>query len=120
MSHAERAMLLTMPRSISLFFSPRRMIIPSSLFRYAPGNEHDVSLLMRLFQVLEHIGGKHSLDCLALFRHYMVDVIIASSHGYRQGALSKWIAGVEDSMATAIADFPKRGIIVRRSTLHQN
>lgn len=96
------------------------MIIPSSLFRYAPENKRDISLLIRLFQVLEHIAGKHSLDCLALFRHYMVDVIIASSHGYRQGALSKWIAGVEDSMATAIADFPKRGIIVRRSTLHQN
>ena len=45
----------------------------------------------------------------------MVDIIIASSHGYRQGALRKWILGVEDPMATAIADFPKRAIIVRRS-----
>lgn len=67
---------------------------------------------MQIVQALEHIGGKHPLDCLALFRHYMVDVIIASSHGSRQGALSKWIVGAEDPVATAIADFPKRGIIV--------
>lgn len=72
------------------------------------------------FQALEHIGGKRSLDCLTLFRHYMVDIIIASSHGYRQGALRNWILGVEDPIATAIADFPKRGIIVRRSTLRHN
>ncbi|KAG2073384.1 cytochrome P450 [Suillus decipiens] len=82
--------------------------IPVNLALFQP-EVHDYTL--ELISVLEHIGGKHSLDCLALFRHYMVDVIIASSHGYRQCALSKWIAGVEDSMATAIADFPKRGII---------
>ncbi|KAF9226991.1 cytochrome P450 [Gyrodon lividus] len=68
-----------------------------------------------LVAALEHVGGKHPLDCLALFRHYMVDVIISSSHGYRQGALSKWIVGAMDPVATAISDFPKRGII--RSTL---
>lgn len=42
----------------------------------------------------------------------MVDVIISSSHGYRQGALSKWILGGMDPIATAISDFPKRGLVV--------
>lgn len=63
-------------------------------------------------QALEHVGAKYPLDCLALFRHLMVDVIISSSHGYRQGALSKWILGGMDPIATAISDFPKRGIVV--------
>lgn len=52
------------------------------------------------------------MECLTLFRHFMVDVIISSSHGYRQGALSKWILGGMDPIATAISDFPKRGIVV--------
>lgn len=65
-----------------------------------------------MVQALEHVGGKYPLDCLALFRHFMVDIIISSSHGYRQGALSKWILGVMDPIATAIFDFPKRGIVV--------
>ncbi|OAX38861.1 cytochrome P450 [Rhizopogon vinicolor AM-OR11-026] len=82
--------------------------IPASIALFQP-EAHDYTL--EIISALEHIGGKRSLDCLALFRHYMVDIIIASSHGYRQGALRKWILGVEDPLATAIADFPKRGII---------
>ena len=66
----------------------------------------------KMNQALEHIGGKYPLDCLALFRHFMVDVIISSSHGYRQGALNRWILGGRDPIATAISDFPKRGIVV--------
>ncbi|KAF9237757.1 cytochrome P450 [Melanogaster broomeanus] len=67
--------------------------------------------VMGLIAALEYVGGKRPLDCLALFRHYMVDVIISSSHGYRQGALSKWMVGAIDPIATAVSDFPKRGII---------
>ena len=63
-------------------------------------------------QALEHVGGKYPLDCLALFRHFMVDVIISSFYGHRQGALSKWIHGGMDPIATAIFDFPKRGLVV--------
>ncbi|KAF8839321.1 cytochrome P450 [Paxillus ammoniavirescens] len=70
---------------------------------------------MELITALEHVAGKHPLDCLALFRHHMVDVIISSSHGYRQGALSKYLVGAVDPVATAISDFPKRGIT--RSTV---
>jgi len=42
----------------------------------------------------------------------MVDIIVTSSHGYRLGALSKWAAGVEEPLSTAIGDFPKRGVLV--------
>jgi hypothetical protein len=114
-------MLLTTSLPTSLFFSQKHMIIRLSLFLYVVhiGTLFPFNHPSR-FQALEHIGGKRSLDCLALFRHYMVDIIIASSHGYRQGALRKWILGVEDPMATAIADFPKRAIIVRRSALYHN
>jgi hypothetical protein len=51
---------------------------------------------------LENISGKSAVECLALFRHLLVDVLVSSSFGYRLGAVSKW----------AINDFPKRGILV--------
>ena len=69
--------------------------------------------MFSLPKTLEGFAGKNSLDCLALFRHFMVDVITTSSHGYRLGALSKWASGVEEPLSTAIGDFPKRGILVR-------
>ncbi|KAN0096956.1 Cytochrome P450 [Tylopilus felleus] len=67
--------------------------------------------VLELVDALEHVGGKYPLDCLALFRHFMVDVIISSFYGHRQGALSKWIHGGMDPIATAIFDFPKRGLV---------
>ncbi|KAH7887261.1 cytochrome P450 [Phlebopus sp. FC_14] len=82
--------------------------IPANLALFQP-EAHDYTI--ELVKGLEHIGGKQSLDCLTLFRHYMVDVIITSSHGYRQGALSKWFVGAKDPVVTAISDFPKRGIV---------
>ncbi|KAG8219070.1 putative lysophospholipase [Butyriboletus roseoflavus] len=86
--------------------------IPANLALFqVEAHEH----VLELVTALEHVGGKYPLDCLALFRHFMVDVIISSSHGYRQGALSSWILGGMDPIATAISDFPKRGIV--RSTM---
>jgi hypothetical protein len=70
-----------------------------------------VKTLLRI-QILERIAGKTSVECLALFRHLMVDVFVASSYGYRVGALGRWAGGVEDVLCTAIHDFPIRGIIV--------
>jgi hypothetical protein len=46
------------------------------------------------------------------FRNLMVDTIVFSSNGYRLGALGKWASGVDESLSTAIGDFPKRGILV--------
>ena len=63
-------------------------------------------------QVLEGIGAKTPVECLALFRHFMVDIVVLSSYGQRLGALRNWAAGIEDTLATAISDFPIRGVLV--------
>ncbi|KAG5637814.1 hypothetical protein H0H81_003146 [Sphagnurus paluster] len=62
-------------------------------------------------KTIEAISGSGPLNCLAVFRHLMVDVVVSSSYGYRLGAVSKWALDVEDPLSTAINDFPKRGII---------
>ncbi|KZP09980.1 cytochrome P450 [Athelia psychrophila] len=64
-----------------------------------------------LIKALDSISGKTPVDCLVLFRHFFTDVIVNSNHGYRLGAFKKWASGVEESLATAIGDFPKRGIL---------
>ncbi|KAF7975601.1 hypothetical protein HWV62_9173 [Athelia sp. TMB] len=61
-----------------------------------------------LIKTLDNIAGKTPLDCLALFRHFFVDVIVTSNHGHRLGAFKNWASGVEEPLATAIGDFPKR------------
>ena len=63
-------------------------------------------------QILEGMTSNTPIDCLTLFRHLMVDVFVASSYGYRMGALGRWAADVEDVLCTAIHGFPVRGIIV--------
>lgn len=69
-------------------------------------------------QILDSIAGKASTECLTLFRHLMVDVVVSSSYGYRLGAVTKWAMDVEDPLSTAINDFPKRGILVMSSVGH--
>ncbi|KAF9035857.1 cytochrome P450 [Panaeolus papilionaceus] len=87
---------------------------------YAPHySQHNVVQLQsemqdytfQLINTLESISGKTSLECLALFRHLMVDVVVSSSFGYRLGAVGRWAMDVEDPLSTAINDFPKRGIL---------
>jgi len=68
-----------------------------------------------LLKTLESISGKTAVECLVLFRHLMVDVMVASTFGYRLGALAKWAMGIEVPLSTAINDFPKRGILVHPS-----
>jgi hypothetical protein len=58
------------------------------------------------------MSGKAPVECLALFRHLMVDVVISSCFGYRLGAVNRWAMDIEDPLSTAIKDFPKRGILV--------
>jgi len=72
----------------------------------------DISWLTSPCQVLDNIAGKASTECLTLFRHLMVDIVVSSSYGYRLGAVTKWAMDVEDPLSTAINDFPKRGILV--------
>lgn len=72
----------------------------------------DFCTMLTVFKTLENISGKTAVECLALFRHLLVDVLVSSSFGYRLGAVSKWAMDVEDPLSTAINDFPKRGILV--------
>ncbi|KAI0254878.1 cytochrome P450 [Lactifluus subvellereus] len=66
---------------------------------------------LELVNILDRTTKGNAIDCLAFFRHFMADVVSASSFGYSIGALSKWAAGIEDPLVTAIGDFPKRGIV---------
>lgn len=68
--------------------------------------------ILKFRQALENVAGRAPVECLALFRHLMVDVVISSCFGYRLGAISRWAMDIEDPLSTAIKDFPKRGIIV--------
>ncbi|KAL0950331.1 hypothetical protein HGRIS_010302 [Hohenbuehelia grisea] len=70
---------------------------------------HDFTL--ELVDTLESMSGKSVLDCLSVFRHLMVDVLVSTSFGIRLGAVGKWAQGVVDPLSTAINDFPKRGIL---------
>lgn len=63
-------------------------------------------------QILGGLVNGSAVDCLSFFRHFMADVVSASSFGYCVGALSKWAVDGEDPLVTAIGDFPKRGILV--------
>ncbi|KAJ6552270.1 hypothetical protein DFH09DRAFT_925217, partial [Mycena vulgaris] len=44
-----------------------------------------------------------------------LDIVVSSSHGFRLGAVSKWVLEAENGLAAAIGDFPKRGVL--RSTV---
>lgn len=64
-----------------------------------------------LIDILHRFSGSMALDSLVLFRQLMVDILSASSFGYRVGALNKWHIAKQDTLAMAIGDFPKRGIL---------
>ncbi|KAF8646155.1 hypothetical protein AX16_007380 [Volvariella volvacea WC 439] len=81
---------------------------PNNIIKFEP-EMHELTL--ELIKILEGIAGKSTPECLALFRHLMVDVVVSSLYGYRLGALSRWATGVEDPLSVAINDFPKRGIL---------
>ncbi|KZT06455.1 cytochrome P450 [Laetiporus sulphureus 93-53] len=70
---------------------------------------HDYSL--KLVDTLSSMSAKASVDCLDLFRHLMVDVIGTTIFGSRGGSLDNWARNVQDPLATAVYDFPKRGIL---------
>ena len=68
------------------------------------------------FQYLEHVAGRTPLDCLMLFRNFMVDVLVSSSYGYRIGAVKTMKTSrplsTPHELCTAIALFPIRGVLV--------
>ncbi|KAF5364054.1 hypothetical protein D9756_000128 [Leucocoprinus leucothites] len=79
---------------------------PANVAKFQPEMHES---MCEVLSVLDNIAGKASTECLALFRHLMVDVMVSSSYGYRLGAVTKWAMDVEDPLSTAINDFPKRG-----------
>ncbi|KAK1229348.1 hypothetical protein PQX77_007605 [Marasmius sp. AFHP31] len=81
---------------------------PTNLARFQP-EMHEPTL--ELISHLEKMDQKMPLECLALFRNLMVEVIVSTSYGYRLGAVSKWATETEDRLSVAISDFPKRGIL---------
>jgi hypothetical protein len=63
------------------------------------------------------VNGKSSVESLGLFRQFMMDIMASLSFGYRLSAVSRWALGSEDPLCTAVADFPKRGIVVSLDSL---
>ncbi|PPQ73825.1 hypothetical protein CVT26_012140 [Gymnopilus dilepis] len=81
---------------------------PSNVAQFQPEMQE---FTFQLIHSLEKLNGKSPVECLALFRHLMVDVVVSSLFGYRLGAVGRWAMDVEDPLSTAINDFPKRGIL---------
>ncbi|KAF7295969.1 hypothetical protein MKEN_01411500 [Mycena kentingensis (nom. inval.)] len=65
----------------------------------------------QLIEVLHKLPTNTAIDTLSLFRHLALDIIVASSYGFRLGAVAKWAVDSEDGLSRAIGDFPKRGIL---------
>ncbi|KAJ7209254.1 cytochrome P450 [Mycena pura] len=65
----------------------------------------------QMIDTLHNLPAHTSLDTLSLFRHLALDIIVASSYGFRLGAVSKWAVEAEEGLSVAIGDFPKRGIL---------
>jgi len=63
-------------------------------------------------QALDAVAGNSSMECLSLFRQLMLDVVVTTSYGYRLGAVRKYTSQLEDPLAVAVNDFPKRGLLV--------
>ncbi|KAI0303911.1 cytochrome P450 [Russula brevipes] len=81
---------------------------PTSLTQFQP-EMHQSAL--ELVNILGGAVNGRAIDCLSFFRHFMADVVSASSFGHCIGALSRWTVDAEDPLVTAIGDFPKRGIL---------
>ncbi|KAH9077004.1 cytochrome P450 [Lactarius deliciosus] len=108
--------MTTLPHTSHVFrkkgYAPH--YIPTNLAQFQPDIHHSA---LELVNILDGIVKGNSVDCLTFFRHFMVDVVSASSFGYHVGALSKWAMDTEDPLVTAVGDFPKRGIL--RSAVHK-
>ncbi|KAF7343238.1 hypothetical protein MVEN_01755200 [Mycena venus] len=90
------------------------MITVATSMTYSFFRPLDVSAALCPF-TLHGLSAHTPLDTLSLFRHLALDIIVASSYGFRLGAISKWALEAEDHLTVAIGDFPKRGIL--RSTV---
>ncbi|KAI5893316.1 cytochrome P450 [Schizophyllum commune H4-8] len=60
----------------------------------------------QLIEATASFGGKRPIDCLVLFRHFTIEIIMATMYGCRLNALKSWSAGVEVPICEAIGHFP--------------
>ncbi|KAF8188766.1 cytochrome P450 [Mycena galopus ATCC 62051] len=81
---------------------------PSNLAKLQPEFEEATG---KMIDTLHGLPAHTPLDTLSLFRHLALDIIVASSYGFKLGAINKWALEAEDHLTMAIGDFPKRGIL---------
>ncbi|KAK7676146.1 hypothetical protein QCA50_020897 [Cerrena zonata] len=65
----------------------------------------------KLTETLDRTSGKTSVECLELFRHFLVDAMSSTVFGFRSGALEAWTMNVTHPVVGSIHDFPVRGIL---------
>ncbi|KAH9919691.1 cytochrome P450 [Fomitopsis serialis] len=82
--------------------------IPSNLALFQTDLQ---DLCLKLVDILGGASGSASVDCLDLLRHLMVDIIGTTVFGRLPGSLDNWAKDIQDPLATAVYDFPKRGIL---------
>ncbi|KZT70257.1 cytochrome P450 [Daedalea quercina L-15889] len=82
--------------------------IPSNLALFQTDLQ---DLCLKLVDTLGRTFGSTPVDCLDLFRHLMVDIIGTTVFGRLPGSLDNWAKNIQDPLATAVYDFPKRGVM---------
>ncbi|KAH9002282.1 cytochrome P450 [Lactarius hatsudake] len=80
--------MTTLPHTSHVFrkkgYAPH--YIPTNLAQFQPDIHHST---LELVNILDGIVKGNSVDCLTFFRHFMVDVVSASSFGYHRSAVHK-------------------------------
>ncbi|KAI5893315.1 cytochrome P450 [Schizophyllum commune H4-8] len=59
-----------------------------------------------LILAVDSVGGRRSVDCLILFRHFTIEVIMSVLFGCHLDVLKDWSEGKEVAICEAIGDFP--------------
>ena len=70
------------------------------------------ALLIFVTQAAESVGGRRPVDCLILFRHFTIEVIMSILFGCHLDVLKDWSAGKEVAICEAIGDFPLQVTLV--------
>ncbi|KAL1722322.1 cytochrome P450 [Schizophyllum commune] len=60
----------------------------------------------QLIEATASFEGKRPIDCLVLFRHLTIEIIMVTMYGCRLNALKSWSAGKEVPICEAIGHFP--------------
>ena len=60
----------------------------------------------QLIEATASFEGKRPIDCLVLFRHFTIEIIMVTMYDCRLNALKSWSAGKEVPICEAIGHFP--------------